>query len=89
MIEKEEREIHTAMEHIHKVEKRLRETDNYLDKYLPMHIMCQIDETIYATISKKSDLLKALTDFEKVKFKSLEEKIKAPNSRSNSKVGSS
>ena len=88
LIEKESREIHTAMEHIKKVEKRLKETDVYLDNYLPMHIMSQIDETIYATISKKSDLLKALTDFEKVKFKALEEKLKAPHSRSNSKMGS-
>ena len=38
-----------------------------------------IDDTIYNTVAKKGDLLKAFNDFEKFKFKMLEEKLKPSN----------
>lgn len=59
------------------VEKMARETDNYVERILPMQIQVAIDETVYNTVSKKGDLLKAFNDFEKFKFKMLEEKLKA------------
>ncbi len=59
-----------------KLENQQRNTDLYFEKYLPMHTQIMIDETLNATLSKKSSLLKALFDYEKVKFKSLEDKIK-------------
>ena len=61
---------------IRNLEKTIKEDQIYIDKYMPMHIQSQIDEALYTTVQKKADLLKALTEYEKVKFRTLEERIK-------------
>lgn len=59
-----------------KLENQQRNTDLYLEKYLPMQTQIIIDETLNAVLAKKNSLLKALYDHEKLKFKSLDDKIK-------------
>jgi hypothetical protein len=41
-----------------------------------MQVQLQIDETVYAVVSKKADLLKSLNDYDKKKFNLLEERIR-------------
>lgn len=41
-----------------------------------MQVQLQIDETVYAVVSKKADLLKCLNDYDKKKFNLLEERIR-------------
>ncbi len=46
---------------------------------MPLQIQNQIDETVYGTVSRKADLLKYFTDFQKLKYKLLEDKLKSVN----------
>jgi hypothetical protein len=55
----------------------LKDTDIYVEKYLPIHTQHLIDETLYNTVSKTKDLFKSFNDYSKFKFKVLEEKLKS------------
>ena len=55
----------------------MRDTDVFLDRYLPLHTQALIDETLYNTVQKKSDFLKAFNDFSRFKFRQLEERAAA------------
>ena len=71
-----DKENQVRQEALNKLSNQLRESDAYLEKYLPIQTQLLIDETLYNTVSKTKDLFKAFSDFSKFKFKILEEKLK-------------
>lgn len=75
-----DKEIRLAQESNFKVEVQVRETNNYIDKYIPMHTQIMIDESLHAMCLKKATLLKYLYEYEKTKFKLLDDRIKGINS---------
>ena len=63
-----QKEVKMAWDGIIKAENMIRSTDNYLDRYLPIHMQCMIDDTVYHTVLKKKEFARALNEYEKVYF---------------------
>eukprot|EP00347_Sterkiella_histriomuscorum_P001564 403371548 len=71
-----EKDIKMTQEQSFKVELNIRETNNYIDKYIPMHTQLMIDDTLTSMCVKKTTLLRNLFEYEKLKFKMLDDRIK-------------
>lgn len=72
-----DQQLQISHEGVMRLEKTIRENEAFYEKYLPINTQLMIDETLTATLSKKTSILKNLYDFEKVKFTELEEKIQS------------
>lgn len=73
----QERQMEMAWENMSRMERAARDLELAVDRYLPLQVQNQIDEALYGTVGKKADLLKQMTDHQRVKYKLLEDKLKA------------
>ena len=76
-LEEREKELRVTWDYVGQLEKQVKEQDSYMERVLPLVVLSLIDETLYNTVGKKADLLKALTDFGKGKFRQLEDRLKS------------
>ncbi|CDW76060.1 UNKNOWN [Stylonychia lemnae] len=71
-----ERDLRMTQEQNLKLEFQIKDTNYFIEKYVPMQIQMMIDETLNSTLLKKNTLLKNLYEYEKNKFRLLEDLIK-------------
>lgn len=66
-----------ALDSILKLEKLQRESEVFVDKYFPIHTQIMIDDSLFNIFQRKPSMLKTLNEFMKLKFKTLEDKLKS------------
>ena len=59
------------------IERQLLDTDNYIQMYLPLQSLNQIDGTLSYVFGSSSSAMEKLIKYHKLKYKELEDKIKA------------